>query len=311
MKTIGKILLIIFLLTGFIYFDSKYIEPHLLITKRKTLNVPNWDKELNGFKIGIISDIHIGTGCIDNNKLKKIVKKINREHPDIIVILGDFDAKYIEKSQIPKTGIVNSLNKLDAEYGVLAILGNHDYEPPYVVKDILKQTNITLLENQSTYIKTKHNKIRFVGLKDLWHYKTDPKKIIGTNITDTPIIVLTHNPDYFPQIPDNVSLTLSGHTHGGEIYFPIIGSPTVPSEYGQNYNKGYVVENNKHLFITSGIGTLSRYRLFNPPEVVILTINKQTKYNKIINTSPKCKILNKNYIPYYFHFIKKYNFFML
>ena len=286
-----NIFVLFFIILLFIY--SSFIEPNLLIYKNQNIYTQNWDKNLDGFKIAVISDLHIGTGNIDCNKIDKITERVNNERPDLIVLLGDFDAKYIEYSKISEQDISDSLSKLKAKYGVYAILGNHDYEPPYIVNRILENSNIQLLENESEYLSCG---IRIVGLKDLWHYSLNPKTIIG-NI-NLPTIVLSHNPDIFPQIPQNTSLTLSGHTHGGEIYIPYLGSPFVPSKYHQRYRKGYVVENNKHLYVSGGIATLSKFRFCNPPEVIFIKLYRQTPETKIENYN-KNKGFSKNYIPYY------------
>ena len=96
---------------------------------------------------------------------------------------------------------------------------------------------------------------------------------------------MAHNPDYFPRVSQNTTITLSGHTHGGEICLPFIGSLTVPSKYGNRYRSGHIVENNKHLFVSRGVGTLSFGRFMSPPEVNILELYSQTE---------KCKD-TKNY----------------
>ena len=119
-------------------------------------------------------------------------------------------------------------------------------------------------------------KVRLVGLKDLWHYKTNPKDIIG-NSKNVPTIVLAHNPDSFAEMPQSVSLTLSGHTHGGEFILPFMGSVFVPSKYGNRYRNGYIVEDNKHLFVSTGVATLGYGRLLNPSEIVVLKLYAQTK----------------------------------
>lgn len=292
MKNIFILLVVILL-----FFYSGYVEPNLLEYKYQNIYTQNWNKNLDGFKIAVISDLHIGTGNINCNKIDKITNRVNKETPDLIVLLGDFDAKYIEYSKIPEQNISDSLKKLKAKYGVYAILGNHDYDPPYIVNRILKNSNIKLLENESAYLSCG---IRIVGLKDLWHFSLNPKAIIG-NITQ-PTIVLSHNPDIFPEIPQNTSLTLSGHTHGGEIYIPYLGSPFVPSKYHQRYRKGYVVENNKHIYISGGVATLSNFRFCNPPEVIFINLYKQTPETRIENFN-KNKGFSRNYIPYYRKFI--------
>ncbi len=289
MKIVIKFVLILLVLTGLVFFYAGYIEPNRFVVARQTLFLPNWNENLNGFKIAVISDIHIGTGSIDLKKLNRIVQKTNTQNPDLILLLGDFDAKYIQLSGISVNQISEVLKHFKSKYGVIAILGNHDYKPEGIVKNILKNAQIPVLENESIFIYPDRQKIKVIGFKDLWHYKLNPEKVIGH--IETPSIVLVHNPDIFPQIPDSISLTLSGHTHGGEIYLPFIGAPFIPSKFNAKYRKGYVVENNKHLYVTGGIGTLSGFRTFNPPEIVILTINKQTERNKIVNTPVK-----KNYL---------------
>ena len=87
------------------------------------------------------------------------------------------------------------------------------------------------------------------------------------------MIVLTHNPDIFPNVPQRVQLVLAGHTHGGQVRFPIIGSVVQSSDYGDRWERGDVFEDNHHLFVTSGIGTsIVPVRFGLPPEIVILTL---------------------------------------
>lgn len=301
-----KKILIYFIIVAFIgLFYSSNIEPNMLILREKTINVPNWNKNLNNYKIAVISDLHIGQGKINLKKLKQIVDMTNSTTPDLIVILGDFESRNISQNQPPLNNTAKILKTLKAKNGVIAILGNHDYEPVETIRELLKKSNIKLLENDSIYLSHNGQNIRIIGFKDLWHHELAPENIISKQNKNIPTIVLCHNPDIFPEIPENISLTLSGHTHGGEIYIPVLGAPFVPSKFGQRFRKGYIIENNKHLFVTSGIGTLSVFRFLNPPEIVLLTINSQT------STTPNTKQLkgfHKNYIPQYnqiVNFVKK------
>ena len=94
---------------------------------------------------------------------------------------------------------------------------------------------------------------------------------------DAPAIVLTHDPDMLPEVPDRVSLTLAGHTHGGQVAIPVLRRPTLPSRYGERYARGLVVEHGRHLFVSSGLGTSGLpVRLLAPPEVLILTLVAET-----------------------------------
>ena len=81
----------------------------------------------------------------------------------------------------------------------------------------------------------------------------------------------------FPEIPDRVALTIAGHTHGGQVYLPLLGRPLVPSRYGQRYAAGQHVENGRHLFVSTGLGTsILPVRFLVPPEISVLTIRSST-----------------------------------
>jgi len=88
--------------------------------------------------------------------------------------------------------------------------------------------------------------------------------------------LLSHNPDIFPRIPPRVTLTLAGHTHGGQINFPWLQQQVIPSRFGARYAKGHIIENEKDMFVSSGIGTTSvPLRIGIPPEIVILTLHSK------------------------------------
>lgn len=307
MKNFSKILSISFisLLILFVVLciDLFFIEPNILLTKSQKLEIPHWNKDLDGFKIALITDIHLGTKFVDLKKLARIVKIVNSKNPDLIVICGDLDAKSISKEKYSTTQIANILKNLKSKHGVIAVMGNHDYVPPSVVKNIYQKSNIILLENEDYYFSHNAKTLRIVGFKDLWYFKSNPIQVVGMKDKTTPTVVLTHNPDYFPKMPNFVSLTLSGHTHGGEIVLPFIGSFFIPSEYGQRYRNGYIIENNKHLFVSRGVATLSGGRFLDPPEINILTLYSQKEIpqnTKVING------IKSNYAPKTIRILKKH-----
>ena len=89
-----------------------------------------------------------------------------------------------------------------------------------------------------------------------------------------PIVLLTHNPDVFPDVHARVALTLAGHTHGGQVRLPIVGTPIVPSRFGARYASGHVVEGGRHLYVATGTGTsILPVRFRVPPSVVVLTVS--------------------------------------
>ena len=87
-------------------------------------------------------------------------------------------------------------------------------------------------------------------------------------------MAFTHNPDMFPELPARITLTLAGHTHGGQVYLPIVGRLVVPSRYGQRYAIGHIIEKGRHLFVTPGLGTsILPVRFLVPPEISLLKIS--------------------------------------
>jgi len=134
-----------------------------------------------------------------------------------------------------------------------------------------------VLENDAAIIERNGETLWVAGIGDKWEGKPDIASTLArlARVDNTaPIIVFTHNPDIFPSIPSKVALTIAGHTHGGQVSAPIIGRPIVPSDFGERYAAGHIVEGVKHLFVTSGIGTsILPVRFRVPPEISLLTIN--------------------------------------
>jgi len=282
MTNILKIIILIFTAIFLLFLYSTRIEPSKLVLKEEKLHIPNWHKELNGLKITVVSDLHIGFPQTKVKNIEKIVNIINKTNPDLILILGDLDALSISNTN-SQEGAIKVLSELKAPLGVIAIMGNHDYKPAGIVPYILKNANIKLLENEKTTLFYKKQRFDIYGIKDIWNYKVEPSEVLEK--IQYPTLFLSHNPDIFPKVPKEISLTLSGHTHGGEISLPLLGAPLIPSIYAHKYAKGHIIENNKHLYVTSGIATTSGFRTFNSPEIIVLNLydneTKTTYKNKI------------------------------
>jgi predicted MPP superfamily phosphohydrolase len=171
--------------------------------------------------------------------------------------------------------MASALKGLRARFGVFATLGNHDwwYNGPRV-KKALENAGITELENDAAMIGRDGDAIWVVGIGDKWEGKPDTASALAKVGGGAPIIAFTHNPDIFPSIPARVALTIAGHTHGGQVALPIIGRPIVPSDFGERYAAGHIIEGSKHLFVTTGVGTSIlpvRFRI--PPEISLLRVD--------------------------------------
>ncbi len=253
------------------------IEPGRLVVHEQTIRIDSWPQPLDGLRIAVLSDIHVDNWFITEKKLRTIVDRTNQLQPDLIVILGDYMSGdgWVRHRVAPEVfGPI--LKDLRAPLGVYSVLGNHDWwYGGMKVRRTLEQNGIKVLEDEAAQVDARGTSFWLVGLADLW---TRPQRISDTIAKvpqGQPLIALTHNPDIFPNVPQRVQLVLAGHTHGGQVRFPLIGPVIVPSDYGNRWVQGHVVEDNHHLFVTTGIGTsIVPVRLGVPPEIVLLTIKQ-------------------------------------
>jgi predicted MPP superfamily phosphohydrolase len=227
-------------------------------------------------RIAVLTDLHVGSPFNGPTKLREVVDRTNAAHPDIVCILGDLVIKGVPGGRfVPPEPIAAELGRLRASGGVVAVLGNHDgWFDHDRVRLALERTNIPVIEETAIRARTPAGDLWLAGVSDLWTGRHDIAAALAATADDAaPVILLTHNPDLFPDVPDRVTLTLAGHTHGGQVNLPLVGRPIVPSRFGQRFAAGHVVENGRHLFVATGVGTsILPVRFRVPPEVTILTV---------------------------------------
>jgi predicted MPP superfamily phosphohydrolase len=204
------------------------------------------------------------------------VARINATHPDLVVIAGDIIVLgVLGGSFTPPEPIARALRQLHAPTGVVAVLGNHERMWNAArTRSALESAGIRVLEDTAVRVVTPSGPIWIAGVSDFWTGPHDvPRALAAVTDHELPIILLTHNPDIFPDVPGRVMLTLAGHTHGGQVRLPLLGPPVVPSRYGGRYAAGAIVEKGRHLFVSTGIGTSSLPVRFGvAPTIFVLTI---------------------------------------
>jgi len=268
---------IVLFLAGLVFWGF-LIEPGRLVVREQTIQIDNWPQQLDGLRIAVLSDIHADDWFVDDKKLRTIVERTNQLQPELIVILGDYMSSngHVTRRVEPEHfGPI--LKDLHAPLGVYSVLGNHDWwYSGTQVRRGLEKNGIQVLDNEVIHFDARGTQLWLVGLADLWTRRQAVADTIAMVPEGAPMIALTHNPDLFPDLPQRVPLLLAGHTHGGQVRLPLIGSVVESSDFGDRYVKGHVFENNHHLFVTTGIGTsIVPVRFGVPPEIVLLTLRSR------------------------------------
>jgi predicted MPP superfamily phosphohydrolase len=250
---------------------AAWIEPRRLVTVRRRLELPRWPAALDGVRVGVLSDLHAGAPHAGPKAIARAVERLNAEAPDAILLLGDYvDAHPLWGGRVAPADVARELGALRAPNGVFAVLGNHDWKQGgHAMWRALEDAGIEVLENHAA----RAGDYFVAGLADLRNRRPDLPTALAGVPDDAPVILLSHDPDVFPYVPDRIALTLSGHLHGGQMAIPVLRRPAMPSRYGERYARGHVVEQDRHLYVSSGLGTSGLpLRLLAPPEVVILEL---------------------------------------
>lgn len=258
-----------------IFAWSAFIEPNMLVITNYNIKQNN----LKGLKIVFVSDFHVNP--YQKQNLKKLVKEVNAQNPDLILTTGDFVYGYNKNETMPIQDIAKELSGLKSKYGIYTVLGNHDWiQGGEEIEKALEANGIIVLGNENKIVHIKNQKIYIAGVEDITTRNIDLVKAL--NKISSPSILLTHSPDVFPfvthesnrQLTDIVDLTLAGHTHGGQIVLPGYGPIIVPSDYGKKYASGLIKEKGKKMIVTKGIGNSILPLRFNcPPEIVVINFN--------------------------------------
>jgi len=251
---------------------------------------PHWPDGLT-LKAAILADIHACEPWMPAERVRLIAEVANSLYPDIIFLLGDFNGshKFVTGAVMPDQW-AESLSILKAPLGAYAILGNHDWwhgplpnmrgDDCESIRRVLAHAGIKLLENEAISLNKGGHPFWVAGLADQWAWPRaqhigadDLPGTLAKVKDDAPIVLLAHEPYIFKHVPDRVSLTLCGHTHGGQINVPVLTPSLLASRRITDYIYGHIVEEGRHMIISGGLGTsVAPFRFNRPPEVVELTL---------------------------------------
>jgi uncharacterized protein len=234
-----------------------WLNARRLVVRRRTLQLPSWPERLSGLRIAVVSDLHAGRPHVRERHLSRVVARVNEAAPDLVVLLGDYvDAVIPGVEPLEPERVSAALGDLRARIGVVAVLGNHDWESDGArVAGALRSVGIRVLEDEAVGFDAGGRALWVAGLGDLRERGVAPERALARVPEGEPLLLLSHDPDPFAHLSGRPALVLAGHTHGGQINLPWFRRLVIPSRFGTRYASGHVVENDRHLYVSRGVGT--------------------------------------------------------
>jgi predicted MPP superfamily phosphohydrolase len=265
------------------------------------ISPPNWPKGLK-LRLALIADLHICEPWMGMERVRAVVERTNALEADCVLLLGDYVSglHMLRLSEyVPHKRWAKALSRLNASHGVYSVLGNHDWwEDVHSTESgaklpraglALQDAGIAVFENSSVRLEKDGFGFWIAGLGDQWAFMNAGRRWrderglpLGTDDLsgtlamvndDAPVILMAHEPDVFAHMPQRVALTVSGHTHGGQVR--VLGyAPYVPSRFGDRYIYGHIVEDDRHLVVSGGLGcSVMPVRFGCPPEIVVVDLS--------------------------------------
>jgi len=261
------------LVAGGLGYAAGY-EPTHPIIERVTIPIAGLPVAFDGFRIGLLSDLHVQP-AFPAARLLPAIELVRREKPDLIALLGDYVNGLEENKLEHMETCARAVGQLSAPHGVFAIFGNHDCpaapaDPPEAP---WRDVGIQPLLEAAAEVRRGRESIFLVGLRSSVSRLVVPEDGLSKAPVDAVRILLWHEPDQAELAARaGASLQLSGHTHGGQVVLPFVGPPLLPIG-GRLYPSGLYHVKGMPLYVTRGVGLLPpMLRLNCPPEVTIVTL---------------------------------------
>jgi predicted MPP superfamily phosphohydrolase len=234
----------------------------------RTVNIADLPHELDGYRIGHISDVHCGRET-PASRVATWVRRLNALDLDLIAVTGDLitsGATYVDP-------VAGALGGLRARDGVYACMGNHDYfTDGDRVALALERNGLTVLRNRGVTLR---ERLHVAGVDDTWTSRDDMDAALAARPNGAPVVLLAHDPNLFPQaMARDVDLMLSGHTHGGQLAVPGVRRLSL-ARFITEFTAGLYRRGRSWLYVNRGAGTTGPpVRLGAPAELAILTLRR-------------------------------------
>jgi len=235
------------------------------------VNIPDLDPAFKDYRIVHISDIHLGQ-WISAKRLEGVVNLVNKQKPDLIAITGDSVSYVVNEAVLDMLRYLKNLKPQDA---IVAVLGNHDHWiGAEEIRKVMNESRIIELENDVYTIERGDAMLHIAGVDSITLEKHDLDAVLRKLPESGPAILLAHEPDFadVSAATGRFSLQLSGHSHGGQMIIPGLGTPFRGSKF-RKYPLGEYKVGNMVQYTNRGLGTnLFWIRINCPPEITIMTL---------------------------------------
>lgn len=255
-------------------------EPQTLVVRRVEVVSRAWTGA--PLRIGVISDTHMGAPHMSVERIGRIVRQMNAERPDIVVLLGDYAGGHRpadQRSPKEQASVLSGLppfQDLKAPLGVFAVLGNHDWWfDGAAVEQVLRAHGVSVLENTRARVERPEGAFWVAGLADYDSERTKPSysETLGDLESAEPVLALSHWPDVFAAAPDRVALTIAAHSHCGQVNLPVLGRLIHASSGSERWQCGLYELRGRKLYVTGGVGvSIIPARFLQPPEIAVVTL---------------------------------------
>lgn len=256
------------------YRRVRHINPYRPVLERIELLLPPGANFLDGLRIAFITDTHVGP-FIREDDLRRGVALLDGEEIDLVLLGGD----YVSESNLYATGMADALAYLVARapLGAIAVLGNHDLPlGKDRIRGELERVRVRVLRNESAIVSTGGGSLAIAGIDDTVVGVPDPARAFEGIPAGTPMLALWHEAD-FAEVAARLGAfaQLSGHTHGGQVRLPLIGSIWLPPD-GQRRDMGFFSVEGMPVYVSRGLGVYRPpVRLLCPPEVTLVTLRSR------------------------------------
>jgi predicted MPP superfamily phosphohydrolase len=220
-----------------------------------------------------VTDLHI-TEELPSSYYEHLSRTIEAEHADLLVFTGDY------LSQMQRLPLLERwlATVPRARYGNYGVLGNHDYWlEPARVRAAFTQAGVTMLSGSCTNVPLGGtSELRLCGTEAPWGPGLDADRIARDAPGSSALFVLSHTPDnVYPLQELGAAAVFAGHTHGGQIRLPLVGSIIVPSAYGRRFDLGHFNVEGTNLYVSAGVGAdQPPLRIYCPPELVEIDFSR-------------------------------------